>query len=95
MINDDAFVSVATVDTCSVVHLVCLFMKMHLLALLQDNCLDLVLCAFLCKFVRMCEEYNSVLSTPTEAEKIGRFGRYRYIGLSLVKTILHKKLTGT
>jgi len=24
----------------------------------------------------MREEYNSVLSTPTEAEKIGRFGRY-------------------
>jgi len=28
----------------------------------------------------MREEYNSVLSTPTEADKIGRFGRYRYIG---------------
>jgi len=31
------------------VHLVCLFMKTHLLALLQDNCLDLVHCAFLRK----------------------------------------------
>jgi len=30
-------------------HLVCLFMKTDLLALLQDNCLDLVHCAFLCK----------------------------------------------
>jgi len=28
----------------------------------------------------MREEYNSVLSTPTEADKIGHFGRYRYIG---------------
>jgi len=28
----------------------------------------------------MREEYNSVLSTPTEVNKIGRFGRYRYIG---------------
>jgi len=28
----------------------------------------------------MCEEYNSVLSTHIEADNIGRFGRYRYIG---------------
>jgi len=28
----------------------------------------------------MREEYNSVLSTLTEADNIGRFGRYRYIG---------------
>jgi len=28
----------------------------------------------------MHEEYNSVLSTPTEADKIGRFRWYRYIG---------------
>jgi len=28
----------------------------------------------------MREEYNSVLSTPIEADNIGRFGRYRYIG---------------
>jgi len=28
----------------------------------------------------MREKYNSILSTPTEADKIGRFGRYRYIG---------------
>jgi len=38
-----------TGDVCFMVHLVCLFMKMHLLALLQDNCLDLVRCAFLHK----------------------------------------------
>jgi len=28
----------------------------------------------------MREEYNSVVSIPTEACNIGRFGRYRYIG---------------
>jgi len=28
----------------------------------------------------MREENNSVLTRPTEADKIGRFGRYRYIG---------------
>ena len=33
----------------SMVHLVCLFMKTPLLALLQDNCLDLLRCAFLRK----------------------------------------------
>jgi len=27
----------------------------------------------------MLEEYNSVLSTPNEADKIGRFARYRYV----------------
>jgi len=31
------------------VHLVCLFMKIYLLVLLQDNCLDLLCCAFLRK----------------------------------------------
>jgi len=25
------------------------------------------------------EEYNSILSTPTKANEIGRFGQYRYI----------------
>ena len=49
LIDDDAFVSAATADACSMVHLVCLFMKTHLLALLQDNCLDLDRCAFLHK----------------------------------------------
>jgi len=39
----------SVIDMCSMVHLVCLFMKMHLLALLQDNCHDLLRCAFLCK----------------------------------------------
>ena len=45
----DAFVSVVTADARSMVNLVCLFMKPHLLALLQDNCLDLLRCAFLRK----------------------------------------------
>jgi len=27
----------------------------------------------------MHEEYNSILSTPIEADNIGCFGRYRYI----------------
>ena len=40
LIDDDAFVSVATADACSMVHLVCMFMKTHLLALLQNNCLS-------------------------------------------------------
>ena len=42
LINDDAFISAPMADTYFMVHLVCLFMKMHLLALLQDTCLDLV-----------------------------------------------------
>jgi len=49
LINNDAFVSAAMADVCCMVHLVCLFMKMHLLALLQDNCIYLVRCAFLHK----------------------------------------------
>jgi len=35
----------------------------------------------------MREEYNSVLSTPTEADKIGRFGRYQYIGKTQIRQI--------
>jgi len=49
LINDNACVSAATPDACSMVHLVCLFVKTHLLALLQDNYLDLVRCASLRK----------------------------------------------
>jgi len=47
--NNDAFFSAAAADACSMVHLVCLFMKMQLLVLLQDYCLDLLCCAFLSK----------------------------------------------
>ena len=74
LINDDAFILAVAADAYIMVHLVCLFMKTHLLALLQDNCLDLVCCAFLVQVVWMREEYNSVLSTLTEADKISRFG---------------------
>jgi len=49
LINDDTFVLAATADACTMVHLVCLFMKPHLLALLEDHCLHLVHCAFLRK----------------------------------------------
>jgi len=42
LINNDAFVSAAMADEYFMVPFVCLFMKTHLLALLQDNCLDLV-----------------------------------------------------
>jgi len=38
------------------------------------------LLCFLEQVVWIREEYNSVLPTPTEADKFGRFGRYRYIG---------------
>jgi len=66
-------------DACSMVNLVRLLMKPHLLSLLQDNCW-LGSLSFLAQVVWMREEYNSVLSTPTEADKIGYFGRCRYIG---------------
>jgi len=46
---DDVFALAAMADMSYMVHLVCLFMKMHLPALLQDNCLDLICCAFLHK----------------------------------------------
>jgi len=39
LINDVAFVWAAMADACSMVHLICLFMKTHVLPLLQDNCL--------------------------------------------------------
>jgi len=47
-----------------------------LLALLQDNWLDLVSLCFLAQVVFMQEEYNSVLSAPNKADKIGHFARY-------------------
>ena len=78
LISDDAFLSAATANMCSMVHLVWLFMKTHLLALLQDNYLDLVRCAFLCK-LSACVRNITVLSTPTEADYTDHFGRYRYV----------------
>jgi len=35
----------------------------------------------------MHKEYNSALPTPTEADKIGRFGRHRYIGKTQISVI--------
>jgi len=40
------------------------------------------------QIVWMHEEYNSVLSTPTEADKIGRFGRHQYIGKTKISADL-------
>jgi len=42
-------------NACFMVLLVCLFMKTYLPALLQDNCLDLVHCAFLYKLSVFCQ----------------------------------------
>jgi len=62
-------------DACSMVHLVYLFMKTYLLALLQDNYLDLVQCAFLCK-LSACERTIIVFCQHL---KISRFSQCRYI----------------
>jgi len=61
-------------DTCSMVHLVCLLMKMHLLVLLQDNCLDLRCCAFLHKLSAWVRNITAFRQIPTEADKIDHFG---------------------
>jgi len=57
------------------VHLVCLFVKMHLLALLQNNSHDFALLFLLMRVICIGEEYNSVLLIPTEADKTGYFGQ--------------------
>jgi len=90
LINNDAFVSAVTADACSILHLVCLFMKMHLLGLRQDSWLG-SLC-FLAQVVCMCEEYDSALSTPTEADFIGHFDWYRYIGKTQISVHLCSEL---
>jgi len=41
----------------------------------------------------MCEEYNNVLSTPAEADKIVRFGRYQYISKTQTSAKLYIGLT--
>jgi len=67
LINDDAFVLTAMAEVCSIIHVICLFMKMHLLVLLQGNCLELVHCAFLCKLsgcARNITEYCQHLKRP-------------------------------
>jgi len=63
------------------VYLVCLFMKTHLLVLLQHNCLDLVHCAFSCKLsacVRNITAFCKYLLT-TEGDNISHFEQLQYI----------------
>jgi len=69
LINDDGFVSAAMPNAFSMVHLIYLLMKTYLLVLLQDNCLDLVRCAFLHKSSDGVRSIT-VLSTCTEARPI-------------------------
>jgi len=80
LINEDAFVLAVTADMCSMVHLVCLLIKTLLLTMLQDNLSWLGLLCLLEQVVWMREEYKSILPTLTEADKIGRFCRYRCFG---------------
>jgi len=72
--NDDAFVSAVTIDACFMVHLVCWFLKMHLLASLQGNCLELVHCAFLCKLSAFCQHLlrpiAAILADTDRLEKL-------------------------
>jgi len=75
-------------DVCSVVHLVCLFMITYVLALLQDNCLDLLCCAFSPKLSGCGRNVTAFFSTPTEVDEIGYFGRYRYIGKTQISVYL-------
>jgi len=88
MINDDAFVSVATANARPMVHLVYLFTKTHLLALLQDNCLELVRCAFLCKLSSCVRNRTAFCQRLLSPIKKTNTGRYRYIGLSLVSSFI-------
>jgi len=90
LINGDAFISAAADDACSVVHLLCLFMKKHLLALLQGNYLYLVRCAFLRKLfacVRKITVFCQQLLRPINLADCvisvkSKYRPVRYIGLS-------------
>jgi len=77
------------------VHLVCLFVKMLLVALLQDNCLDLVRCAFLHKpsacmrnITEFCQHQQRLIESAVLADTdISVKQKYRpgqYISLSLI-----------
>jgi len=57
------------------VHLVCLFMKTHLVMLLQDNILDLLCCTFLSK-LSGCVRMRNITEF---CQHLLSFGRYRYI----------------
>ena len=78
-----------TTDARSLVNLVCIIMKPHLLALLQDNCLDLVRCAFLRKLsgcVRNITAFCLLLLRPIISAVLADADIYRqnrYISLSL------------
>jgi len=80
---------------CSIVHLICLFMKMHLLALMQDNCLYLVRCAFLRKLsacIRNITAFCQQLLRPIQSAVVAdtdilvkpKYQPGRYISLSIV-----------
>jgi len=108
--NDDVVVSAAMADVCFIIHLVCLFMKMHLLALLQDICLDLVCCAFLHKLsgcVRNITEFCQYLLGLMKSAILANTNilvkpKYRpnispgrYIGLFLLETSCEKTENST
>jgi len=93
--NDDAFVFAVTANACSIVQLVCSLMKTHLLTLLQDNCFDLLCCAFLSKLsgcmrniIAFCQHLLSrfwPIPIYWQNPNIGRLYRLGwYIGLSLL-----------
>jgi len=68
------------------VNLVCLFMKPHLLVLLQDNCLDLLRCAFLRKLsecVRNITAFCQLLSAVLADTDISVKPKYRLIYWSI------------
>ena len=82
-------------SVCFMVNLVCLFMKTQLLALLQDNCLDLVCCDFLHKLsgcVRNITAFCQHLLRPSAVlvniyiQVKPKFRLGRYIGLSLFES---------
>ena len=83
-----------TANACSMVHLVCLFITTHLSALLQDNCLNLVRCAFFRKLsayvkniTAFCQHLlRQIYRQHTNIGPIYRPGRY--IGLSVNFTIV-------
>jgi len=89
-------------DMCFMVHLVCLFMKTHLLTLLQDNCPDLIHCAFLRKLsgcmrnmTAFCQNVmrliKLVVLANTDMSVKLKYRPGRYIGLFLFE-ILNKHL---
>jgi len=72
---------------------VCMFMKTHLLALLQDNCLDIVHCAFLCKLSACMRNITTFCQHLLRLIKSVVFGQIPnvgliYSGLSLIHTSL-------